>query len=611
MRAAVASPAPRERQASAAPASAGAMPRTAAPDGGMASAAGLIPAPRESIASYAAARAGCVQRVAMPRPPSGGPPVVQRVRRELGESALPIKASELLAAVRAYSGQIGDLGEDPREMAGAGMSAVEITRLITSIRGEVGRLQALQADPTFTQENIDNPQNDNDRDFKAVWNVLGELREILNRPYEIRRLIELSQARKGASAAAAAASASGSRAAPSPGPKKKGTWAKVYPGLGKLKPTNVFYQFVPSDAATIQAALKSQSILDAVYHHDKAFWVANPNHYEVGTSHGKVRMEYTFDPEAAQSLVTDYLLCATEDIDGTNPEDYTGETGHPDYTLWKTNELGAYGIGSRRLAQLAPHVKIRAFDPSDREIVPAAEKRKEKEAASAAVGPRAKGKSEPRKAADRHNAKAQEGAPAPKPAPLAASGSAAPITPDRLRIAAEPAVDPDVADTVRVALVQHQIDPGPILVVNGDRWTCYIRAVLQHFGRIRDYVYVVGNLENANIDLGSGVEVGSAMERRVLAMIERMVGQRIRVTAFDAATPNILHQTQPRPGQDARDGSEVRLIRTGVHFSLILAAGGGAPAPVAQVGGGGAAPAVQIGGGGAAPAVNNNNGSAS
>jgi hypothetical protein len=108
----------------------------------------------------------------------------------------------------------------------------------------------------------------------------------------------------------------------------------------------VFRQYVPVDAASIQKALKSQKITDAVYNEEKAFWVViNNSKYDLSDASGKVRMEYTFSAEGARSLFEDKLVCQ-------NVGQRVGETEVPDGTLWKTVEEGARGIGKSRLKEL-------------------------------------------------------------------------------------------------------------------------------------------------------------------------------------------------------------------------------------------------------------------
>lgn len=85
--------------------------------------------------------------------------------------------------------------------------------------------------------------------------------------------------------------------------------------------TTTFVQFVPSDAATIHACMASQNIMDAVYNRNKAFWVADPSRFELGSSNGKVKMLYTFSEAAAKSLMEDYLICGSGDYANDNEED--------------------------------------------------------------------------------------------------------------------------------------------------------------------------------------------------------------------------------------------------------------------------------------------------
>ena len=137
----------------------------------------------------------------------------------------------------------------------------------------------------------------------------------------------------------------------------------------KYKGKDIFHQHVPAGSSTITAALKSQSILDAVYHTDKAFWVATQD-FTLGSSEGKTEMRYYFTPAGAKSLMEDYLLCASGDFADDNEQKWAGETAHPFYTLWKANELGAYGIGASRLEELAGSVqRIEAWDSEGHQIV--------------------------------------------------------------------------------------------------------------------------------------------------------------------------------------------------------------------------------------------------
>jgi hypothetical protein len=146
-------------------------------------------------------------------------------------------------------------------------------------------------------------------------------------------------------------------------------WGPYNKDLQHKEGKNVFHQHVPAGSSTIAAALESQNILAAVYHTDKAFWVATDD-FTLGSSLGKTEMRYHFSSAGAKSLMEDYLLCSSGDFADDNEEDWVGETAHPFYTLWKANEVGAYGIGASRLAELARFVvRIEAWDSEGNQIV--------------------------------------------------------------------------------------------------------------------------------------------------------------------------------------------------------------------------------------------------
>jgi hypothetical protein len=131
-------------------------------------------------------------------------------------------------------------------------------------------------------------------------------------------------------------------------------WGNHNQNLAALATNTQFVQLVPKNAATIQKSVKSQNILDAVYHTDKAFWMAaEKSGYRLGDSADKVMVRYTFTSAGAQSLMQDYLICGSGDYAEDNEEQWKGETAHPNYTIWKTNEIGAFGVGANRLRQLA------------------------------------------------------------------------------------------------------------------------------------------------------------------------------------------------------------------------------------------------------------------
>jgi hypothetical protein len=126
---------------------------------------------------------------------------------------------------------------------------------------------------------------------------------------------------------------------------------------GQLK----YVQFVPEGAPSIERCIASQKITDAVYNPSKAFWISNEKKYTIASAGGKTKMIYTFTGAGAKSLVEDYLICGSGDYSEDNEEEWTGETAHPNYTIWKTNEIGAYGVGNARLAALEQYcIKIEA-----------------------------------------------------------------------------------------------------------------------------------------------------------------------------------------------------------------------------------------------------------
>ena len=68
-------------------------------------------------------------------------------------------------------------------------------------------------------------------------------------------------------------------------------------------------------------------------------------------------------------MMEDKLICGSGDFSDDNPDPWEGEAAHPGYAIWKTNELGAYGIGSDRLRELSVYVtKIEAFDGKGKKI---------------------------------------------------------------------------------------------------------------------------------------------------------------------------------------------------------------------------------------------------
>ena len=69
--------------------------------------------------------------------------------------------------------------------------------------------------------------------------------------------------------------------------------------------------------------------------------------------------------------------------------------------------------------------------------------------------------------------------------------------------------------------------------------------------------------KKGGVDIGSGVTVGSAQELKVIAAITAVTGQVFRVRVIDA-------QHGGTSVSNADSGAWVPLLRTGVHFSLLL-----------------------------------------
>ena len=131
----------------------------------------------------------------------------------------------------------------------------------------------------------------------------------------------------------------------------KGKWGVYADALKWNGKTVSFQQYVPNGADSIERALESQQLVDAVYNPRKAFWVSDGS-YKLSSSKGKTLMEYTFTKEGARSLLEDSLICGSGDFADDNPEVWVGEAAHPNCTIWKTNEMGARGIGYNRLQAL-------------------------------------------------------------------------------------------------------------------------------------------------------------------------------------------------------------------------------------------------------------------
>ena len=132
------------------------------------------------------------------------------------------------------------------------------------------------------------------------------------------------------------------------------------------------------------------------------------------------------------------------------------------------------------------------------------------------------------------------------------------------KLVAEPDLSKTIVESVLTYMAQYRFDPGrPVMVVSGSNWACYIRCVLHHFNLIGKYSAVMANLQKGGVDIGSGVTVGSAQELKVIAAITQVTGQVFRVKAIDAQHGGISVS-------NAESGAWVPLLRTGVHFSLLL-----------------------------------------
>ncbi|MGK6319596.1 eCIS core domain-containing protein [Sphingomonas sp. DT-204] len=438
--------------------------------------------------------------------------VAQRVRRELDPQGKLTTLDNFFAACNTLLAQIDDLNLEPEELDAGFLMAGEVIEQREALEAALTPLRRIASpeDPA-TIAAIRNPTDDARRaqntQMRKAIKIYAGLRTMLNDSFaaltrartEQDEALRSQQARK-----------------PLSGTSTGGKWSEVKGGPSSSK-TVTFHQYVPEDAATIQQALRSQRLSEAAYIKRKAMWVADPTRYKLSSANGKVRMEYTFTAEGAKSLMEEYLLCASGDFVDENPEPWRGEAQHPDYTLWKLNESGAYGIGERRRQQLDAHiVSIRAFDSKDREI-----------------------KAKP---AERN----------PPPAWAA-----------RLQVAGEHGVDQALVNSVVDFLDEHRYDPGrPVLVVNGSQWTCYIRCVLHAINRIGDYARVRLALDQAGVFVGSGVTIGTDQEDRVIAAITAVTGQQFHVAARDVAQ-GITEQSRHQVGM------RVPLLLTGAHFNLL------------------------------------------
>jgi hypothetical protein len=158
-----------------------------------------------------------------------------------------------------------------------------------------------------------------------------------------------------------------------------------------------------------------------------------------------------------------------------------------------------------------------------------------------------------------------------KPLPKQEGGQPAPQWADRLDLIGEPGVDQERIDSVADFLAEHHYDPGRLLVVNGQNWTCYIRCVLHHLNRIQDYPGVILGVTNAGIPIRSGVTIGTKQENDVIAAIREVTGAPFHAIAYDVAQ-RIEDRSQEQLDNDGQpaNGDAVPLVLTGAHFNLRL-----------------------------------------
>ena len=132
-----------------------------------------------------------------------------------------------------------------------------------------------------------------------------------------------------------------------------------------------------------------------------------------------------------------------------------------------------------------------------------------------------------------------------------------------LAIMAEDEVEDYILNSVKSRMLELNYNPGrPVLVVTGERWTCYIRCVLHHFKKIDEYNNVMKNLEKNKIDISSGVVVGSGQEEKIIEVISSVIGQRFCVEATVAEHGNSAFSIPS-------SGAKVQMVLTGAHFSLL------------------------------------------
>lgn len=316
--------------------------------------------------------------------------IVQRVRMRLAPvDQDQINLANLEAAIQAIQEQIESLEEEESrgEVENGFVDMARIEEWHGQLDARMQTLRERDDGGTYTWQQIDSRANPKLQAYRAVVVTCANLRGALN-----ESLKGYAQHQKDAKARQDLESTYGDlrKKKAEDKDRKEAEKQKIDPplktptaqgpvGLGtkwgpynkdlKWKGQTEFHQNVPMGSETIEKSLRSQNLTDAVFHEDKAFWVADPKKYKLASASGKALMKYKFTPKGAKSLMEDYLICGSGDFAEDNEEQWVGETAHPDYTIWKANEVGAYGIGAARLAELQKHlVSIEAEDPSGKKI---------------------------------------------------------------------------------------------------------------------------------------------------------------------------------------------------------------------------------------------------
>ncbi|MFN6253031.1 MAG: hypothetical protein ACK4Y5_13250 [Acetobacteraceae bacterium] len=145
---------------------------------------------------------------------------------------------------------------------------------------------------------------------------------------------------------------------------------------------------------------------------------------------------------------------------------------------------------------------------------------------------------------------------------------------DRLKglVGGESGVDAEIEKSVIEFIAESNYMPGGhVLVVSGENWDCYIRCVLHHFNKIDALDDVRKEIKKANINIGSGVTIGTDTEEKIISIIENVYGVApFHVKAIDLNQINDLNQNNYMIDYSKNHhGQEVTLLLTGAHFSLV------------------------------------------